>query len=283
MAGNKGRLTRLEVVERHQLTPHMVRLVCAGPGGTPLADFPMPDHTDAYVKVVLPPPGASYAEPFDVERVRAEYPAEQWPLLRTYTIRWFDVDSGHLALDFVVHGDEGVAGPWAASAQVGAEFQIRGPGGGYSPDPDAAWHLLVGDESALPAIAAALERLAPGALAHVFIEVSDASEEQPLVTAAETSVTWVHRESSKLPPGEELVAAVKDADLPGDGVHAFVHGDAGFVRELRTFLRVDRNVPRERLSISGYWRRGSTDEQWRAAKRAWAEQAEAEEVARASG
>ena len=62
-------------------------------------------------------------------------PREQWPHTRTYTVRWVDHGSRELAIDFVIHGDEGLAGPWAASAQPGDSLIFTGPGGGYNPDP----------------------------------------------------------------------------------------------------------------------------------------------------
>src|SRR3712207_8167401 len=90
-----------------------------------------------------------------------------------------------------------------------------------------------------------------------------AAEEQPLPLPAGAELTWVHRSGL---PGEALVAAVRGAALPPGSVHAFVHGEAGFVRDLRRYLRVERAVPREQLSASGYWRLGRTDEGWRAEK-----------------
>ena len=75
---------------------------------------------------------------------------------------------------------------------------------------------------------------------------------------------------------------MKDLEFPAGAVHAFVHGEAGFVKELRALLRVERNVPRERLSISGYWRLGQDDDAWRAAKREWNAQVEREQEAPAA-
>lgn len=88
-------------------------------------------------------------------------------------------------------------------------------------------------------------------------------------------MTWLHR--GDRPVGEALVEAVQSLDFPAGDVHAFVHGEAGFVKELRRHLRLDRAVPRERLSISGYWRQGKSDEAWRAIKREWNDQVEREQ------
>ncbi|MFC7923515.1 siderophore-interacting protein [Streptomyces cinereoruber] len=264
--------TEARVVHTERITPHMVRLVLGGPG---LDGFDAGEYTDHYVKLLFAPEGVAYPEPFDMERIREEFPREQWPTTRTYTVRAWDPERRELTIDFVVHGDEGLAGPWAARAEAGDTVRFLGPGGGYAPDEAADWHLLVGDESALPAIAAALERLPAGARAHTFVEIADAAEEQKLEAAAGIDVTWLHR--GDRPVGEALVEAVRTLDFPAGDVHAFVHGEAGFVKELRRHLRLDREVPRERLSISGYWRLGKSDEAWRAIKREWNEQVEREQ------
>ncbi|MFB7452617.1 siderophore-interacting protein [Streptomyces sp. NPDC056194] len=264
--------TEARVVHTERITPHMVRVVLGGPG---LDGFAADTYTDHYVKLLFAPEGVSYPEPFDMERIRAEFPREQWPTTRTYTVRAWDPVHRELTIDFVVHGDEGLAGPWAARAQAGETVRFLGPGGGYAPDAAADWHLLAGDESALPAIAAALEQLPEGARAHVLIEIADAAEEQKLATATGIEVTWLHR--GDRPAGEALVEAVTALDFPAGDVHAFVHGEAGFVKELRRHLRLDRGVPRERMSISGYWRLGKTDEGWRAMKREWNDQVEREQ------
>ncbi|MFF3606174.1 siderophore-interacting protein [Streptomyces sp. NPDC002463] len=264
--------TEARVVHTERITPHMVRVVLGGPG---LDGFAADTYTDHYVKLLFAPEGVSYPEPFDMERIRAEFPREQWPTTRTYTVRAWDPVHRELTIDFVVHGDEGLAGPWAARAQAGETVRFLGPGGGYAPDAAADWHLLAGDESALPAIAAALEQLPEGARAHALIEIADAAEEQKLATATGIEVTWLHR--GDRPAGEALVEAVTALDFPAGDVHAFVHGEAGFVKELRRHLRLDRGVPRERMSISGYWRLGKTDEGWRAMKREWNDQVEREQ------
>jgi len=180
-----------------------------------------------------------------------------------------------LWLDFVVHGDEGIAGPWAASAKPGDPVRFLGPGGGYTPNPQAGWHLLAGDESALPAIAAALEGMPPGATVKAFIEVADASEEQKLQTPADAEITWLRRDGR--PVGKALVEAVRGLAFPAGQVHAFVHGEATFVKELRALLRVRHGLPMSQLSISGYWRRGLNEDGWQSSKRDWNQQVEREQ------
>ncbi|MGH3452100.1 MAG: siderophore-interacting protein [Haloechinothrix sp.] len=253
-------LTRLRVLRTERLTPHMIRVVAGGAG---LATFVGNEFTDAYVKVLFPTPGVAYPEPFDLQRIRAEYPREHWPPIRSYTVRYHDEKAGELAIDFVYHGNEGLAGPWAARAQPGDELLLLGPGGAYAPSDEPDWHLLVGDESALPAIAASLEAMPAGVLVHVFVEIEDGSEEQPLATKGNAHVRWLHRTA-----GENIVETVRALDFPEGSAQAFVHGEAGFVRALRRHLLEERGVNKDLLSISGYWRRGKTDEDWRAEKAA---------------
>ncbi|MGW7563354.1 siderophore-interacting protein [Streptomyces sp. NPDC054757] len=261
-----------QVIRTERITPHMVRLVLGGEG---LDAFDASEFTDHYIKVLFAPDGVSYPEPFDMARIREEFPREQWPVTRTYTVRSWDPALRELAVDFVVHGTEGLAGPWAAGARPGDTMRFLGPGGGYAPDPAAGWHLLAGDESALPAIAAAVEAMPAGAVVHAFVEVSGPDEEQKIEAPDGVAVQWLHRGAR--PAGEALTEAVQALDFPAGEVSAFVHGEAGCVKELRRHLRLDRGIPREQLSISGYWRLGQDDESWRAVKREWNAQVEAEQ------
>lgn len=268
-AAKVGVVTRVE-----QLTPHMVRVVVGGAG---VAALPAGEFTDHYVKVLFPQPGVDYPDPFDMGVIRETMPRETWPVVRTYTIRRWLPEAGEMWVDFVVHGDAGIAGPWAANAQPGDPFRFMGPGGAYTPDPAADWHLLAGDESALPAIAAALEGMPPGAPVTAFVEVAGPDEEQKLETVADARITWLHR--GDRPVGEALVAAVREFAFPAGRVHAFVHGEAGFVKDLRRHLRLDRGLPMAQLSISGYWRQGLNEDGWQSSKREWNQRVEQEESA----
>jgi NADPH-dependent ferric siderophore reductase len=257
------------VEETRRISPHMIRVVV---GGDDLAGFGAGAFTDHYVKLQLPPAGAPYEAPFDVEDIRARLPREQWPRTRTYSVRAWDPERLRLTIDFVYHGDTGVAGPWAAAAAPGDLLQLNGPGGAYAPDPAAAWHLLVGDASVIPAVAASLERIPAGVPVHVLLEVEDPADEQPLSSPGELHLQW-------LPEGT-LVEALASLVFPEGAVHAFVHGEASTVRAVRRHLLVERGVPREALSASGYWKRARTEEGWREDKAEWNRQAE-EDVASA--
>ena len=131
MANRPARpVTQAEVTRVEQLTPHMVRVVL---GGEELRRIEAGSSTDHYVKISFPRPGVTYPEPFDLGVIRETMPAESWPVVRTYTIRKWRPEVPELWIDFVVHGDEGIAGPWAAGAQPGDPVRFMGPGGGYAP------------------------------------------------------------------------------------------------------------------------------------------------------
>src|ERR1700712_964681 len=154
-----------EVRRSEPIGESMIRIVL---GGEELERFTASPYTDSYVKLVFLSPGVEYPRPLDVNAVKTTHAAEDWPRLRTYTVRDWDAELKELTLDIVVHGYSGLAGPWAKGFKPGDEVFVVGPGGDYAPDPSADWHLLVGDESALPAICVSIGSLPSDASGHVF-------------------------------------------------------------------------------------------------------------------
>ena len=260
-----------EVLRSERLTPHIVRVVLGGGG---FDTFVPNDYTDAYVKIVFVRHGVDVGalpQPLTLDSFN-ELPVEQRPVVRTYTVRSADTERRELAIDFVVHGDHGVAGPWALAATPGQPAYLMGPSGAYAPDPAADWHLLAGDEAALPAISAALEALPDNAIGKVFIEVAGPDDEIPLKSPPGVGVNWIYRGGRADLVSEDnagdnapLIAAVKEANwLPGQ-VQVFIHGEAQAVmHNLRPYIRKERGVDAKWAnSISGYWRRGRTEETFR--------------------
>jgi NADPH-dependent ferric siderophore reductase len=271
-----------EVLRSEKLTPHIIRVVLGGSG---FDTFKPNDFTDAYVKIAFVPSGVDVGalpQPLTLDSFN-ELPADRRPTVRTYTVRNVDTERRELAIDFVVHGDHGVAGPWAQAATPGQPAYLMGPSGAYAPDPAADWHLMAGDEAALPAISAALETLPDNAVGKVFIEVAGPDDEIPIKAPAGVGVNWIYRGGRADLVAEDqagdhspLIAAVKEANwLPGQ-VQVFIHGEAQTVmHNLRPYIRKERGVDAKwAASISGYWRRGRTEETFRQWKR---ELAEAEE------
>lgn len=261
-----------EVLSSERLTPHMIRIVLGGEG---LGSFRAGEFSDHYVKLQLPPPGASYSAPFEPEKVREGHPAEEWFRTRTYTVRHWDESLRELTIDFVYHGDTGIAGPWAVAARPGDKVQMVGPGGAYRPDPEAGWHLMAGDEACIPAISASLARVPVGVPVYALIEVEDAGEEIRLESSGELRIEWVHRNGRPRTQGDLLLEAVRSLELPaGVRGHAFVHGEAGMVRDVRKHLIIERGMDKADVSATGYWKYTETEEGWRMYKGEWKRLAE---------
>lgn len=252
-------------------------------GGNDFDNFVPERFTDAYVKMVFVADDidvAALPRPLTLDSF-AQLPPERKPAVRTMTVRRVDAAHRQIAVDIVVHGDHGVTGPWAATAQPGQRVYLMGPGGAYTPDAAADWHLLAGDESALPAIAAALEALPADAVGKAFIEVANPEAEIPLTGPDAVEVNWIYRGGrADLVPEDRagdhapLIEAVTTTSwLPGQ-VHVFIHGEAQAVmHNLRPYIRNERGVDaRWASSISGYWRRGRTEETFRQWKKELAQQ-----------
>ncbi len=266
----------MTVQRTEQLAPHLVRVYLGGPG---FDDFQANDDTDMYIKFMFPEEEATAAKPRGLQRIRAKLRGDEPTILRTYTVRRVDNAAREIAVDFVVHGDEGIAGPWAAAALPGEEIRFQGPGSGYRPKTDVDWHLLASDEAGLPALAAALEAMPDGTVVKAFIEVGGPDDEVDLIAPDTAEIVWLHRGVSSDAITDDLgganapiVAAVRTAEwLPGS-VQVFIHGEAEVVMQnLRGYIRKERGVPAANASISGYWRRGHTEEgfrQWKASQRA---------------
>src|SRR5699024_7028898 len=148
-------------------------------------------------------------------------------------------------IDFVIHDDDGVAGPWAKAAQPGDTLVLSGAGGKYAPSAESDWHLFIADHSALPAVSSALEAMPANARGFVLAHVAEAD---------------------RVLPAEELIGPVRDLDgLPGTP-QASAHGEREPIRTIRKILK-EREVPREALSISAYGARGRAEDQFQAEKR----------------
>lgn len=238
---------RAVVVGTERLTRDMVRLRLAGEGVASLEPLA---HTDSYVKLLF------------------------GDVTRTYTIRHLDAPTGEMTIDFLIHGDNGLAGPWARDAKVGDEIGFRGPGGAWRPRPGASCHLFVGDETAAPAIAAGLDLLPHAARAVVVLQVADASVHPPLRTLPGLEVSWLHRDAGD--DDQRVLETVAALDLDWADVEGFVHGNADMVRLVRRHLIGERGVPREHLSLSGYWRPGLDEQGWQSSKRDFVAQMDAD-------
>ena len=169
---------------------------------------------------------------------------------RDYTPRSFDNAARELVIEFALHGD-GPAADWAARAAAGDTLTIAGPKGSLIVPLDYDWHLLVGDETAFPAVARRLEELPAGARAIVILQAADAADRRAFKSAAEVRLTWVSTDA-------ELLSAVRALTLPAGDGYAWCAGEASCMAALRRELVDVKGHPREAIHAAAYWKRGAT-------------------------
>lgn len=169
---------------------------------------------------------------------------------RDYTPRSFDPAAGELVIEFALHGD-GPCAAWAAQAEPGQEVLIGGPKGSLIIPVDYEWHLLVGDETALPAIARRLEELPAGTRASVIVKVDHAAERRAFAGAAQVDLRWVASDA-------HLLAAVQAWALPpGDG-YAWCAGEAATMAAVRQELVGVKGLDKSAIRAAAYWKRGGS-------------------------
>ncbi|WP_199741754.1 siderophore-interacting protein [Corallococcus sp. CA047B] len=232
------RRRKLTVSGVEALTPRMRRIRFTSPE---LAGFQSPSP-DGHIKVFFSRQGDE-AGP---------------PVMRDFTPRAFDPVAGTLTLDFALHG-AGPATEWAASAQVGQTLEIGGPKGSSLMPDDFDWYLLVGDESALPAIGRRVETLRPGVPVSTLVAVARADEVQHFETRAAWRREWVVRGEPSAQDGQHLLRALAGfSPPPGDGF-VWIAGEASLVREVRTHFVEERRHPGDWLKAAAYWHRGADE------------------------
>ncbi|MCW2602251.1 MAG: Iron utilization protein match [Pseudonocardiales bacterium] len=233
-----------------ELTPRMRRITFTGPD---LATYPN-DGPGSHFKILLAAPGVDKVEVPEMGPNGEGWPptGPDAPLRRTFTPRLVDTDAQELVIDFALHGDHGgPASQWATDAKIGDAVVVTGGRGPYRISPDAPWTLIVGDETALPAIATILED-APTAAVVLLIEVDDASDEIDLPLSPGSTLTWVHRGGRTA--GHAVVDAVAAASLPEGAGNAWVGIEAASMRAVRRQLIADRGFTRDRLATRAYWK-----------------------------
>ena len=177
------------------------------------------------------------------------------PVMRDFTPRRFDPNAGELMIEFVLHG-HGPASAWAEQARPGQWISVGGPRGSLLIPDDYDAYLLVGDKSALPAIARRLEEMAPGAVVFALIEVGDRREERHLPTAANARIDWLYRDGADAGAATALELALQTLELPSGDIHAWIAAEIDVARRLRRRLIDERGFPRSQIRAAGYWRKG---------------------------
>ncbi|MBZ4023888.1 NADPH-dependent ferric siderophore reductase [Rhodobacter sp. TJ_12] len=222
---------KLTVLAREEISPQMLRLVLGGPE---LVGFASPGSDD-HIKLFVPDGAGGQA-------------------MRDYTPRAYDPKRGTLTVDFALH-EAGPATAWARGAQIGDPAEIGGPRGAQLIDGPIARWLLIGDETALPAIARRIEELALGTPVTSLVAVQGPAEEQKITSQAEHVALWVHRTDPTDASG--LLAALARIALP-EQTFVWIAAEAGVAKALRAAL-TERGHPTAWLKAAGYWVAGAAD------------------------
>src|SRR6202020_1054435 len=173
---------------------------------------------------------------------------DRHPLPRTSPPRRADAERQVVAIDFVVHGDQGIAAPWAAHAEPGDILTLSGAGGAYRPDPGSDWHLFAGDESVLPAICSALEALPGDARGIAYLKMSAPREDLDATPPRGVQVSWLHWPEPGTAPRLLAGALLAGPCLPGRA-DVFAHGERESMKAVRAALKT-RLGDEDQLSLS---------------------------------
>jgi NADPH-dependent ferric siderophore reductase len=177
------------------------------------------------------------------------------PPMRDFTPRRYDAAAGELWIDFFLH-EEGPAGSWAAQAAVGQGIAVGGPrGSSVIPLEGIDAHLLIGDETALPAIGRRLEELPAGTRALCVVETADGVTGYPLASKAKTELHWVKRNPEEQAPAAGLIAALRRLDLPAAGCFAWAALEMQGARAMRRYLVGERGFDKHWVKAAAYWQR----------------------------
>jgi NADPH-dependent ferric siderophore reductase len=239
----------LQVARVTSLNPQLLRITLTGSALEGFTSLSYDDH----VKVFFPAPGADKPLVPTAGPDGPVWPEGGRPVMRDFTPRRYDAKANELDLEFALH-EAGPATEWARQAKPGQYLGVGGPRGSMIIPTGFDWHLLVGDESALPAIARRLEELPAGAFALAIIEVRDAAAQIGFSSQAEHYITWCHRGPGER--GAAMMRAVERLTLPAGDGFVWAAGEAAVMRRVRANL-VKRGVDKRRIRASAYWKQGA--------------------------
>ncbi|MGD1904043.1 MAG: siderophore-interacting protein [Geitlerinemataceae cyanobacterium] len=252
---SKSKYRTITVKRSEKITPNMQRVAFSGDD---LADFPA-DYEGGYVRLYFSDRGEAIAEESQLQ-ASSNFP-------RVYTVRGFDRAASELTIDFSLHGKKnGPGATWANASKPGERILMAGPGMSKRVNNQADWFLFVGDMAGLPALSSSLEQLPDTARGYAAIEVMSEADRQELKVPAGIDVKWIVNDR----PGENtdvLTNEIKSINWDSGKPFIWVACEFNSMKKVRQYLNDERNVDRDNLYISSYWKFGRTDEEHRIDKR----------------
>lgn len=255
---------QLTVSQSQRISPNMQRVTLYGQD---LAEFPT-GYEGSYVKLLFPVEGTLSERTLSEGALSGDEDAKV--IMRTYTIRKFNPYDLMLDIDFVLHGElgkhSGPASTWAAQTKPGDTLQMFGPGKVKAASLEADWFLFAGDMTALPAISCQLEQLPANAAGYVVIEINSEQDKQSLKKPAGIDILWVinpHRDTENT----ILSDAVKTLPWLLGTPSIWAACEFSNMRLLRSYFKKDKQVPRNQLYISSYWKSGQSEDKHKIIKK----------------
>lgn len=248
-------IRRLEVMSAKRMTPHMQRITLQGEALHGFVSASPDDH----VKLLLPNDDGELVFP-TLGPNGPEFPAGAKPSpMRDYTPREHDATRNELIIDFVLHGD-GPASAWAENARPGQQIGVAGPRGSFVVAEDFDHYVLIGDETALPAIGRRLDEMPAGAHVVALIEIPERADRQPLGSQADFEVIWLERDGADAASSELLESALRELpELPGDTFY-WIAAESRRARVMRRYLAEERGVAKEWIRATGYWKADGSED-----------------------
>ncbi|MFY0641231.1 MAG: siderophore-interacting protein [Bermanella sp.] len=231
------RMTQVAKVEH--LSTHMRRIIVTGED---LDGFPI-GQEGAHVKAIFPRQG-------EAKPKLGLYPgAKKW--MRSYTIRAFNPVTKELTLDFAVNDHTGLATDWASKTKAGDFLGIAGPGPAKYPSYQADWHLIIADLTALPAAAAALEKLPEDAKGTTIIQVPTQQDIQALKAPRAVVVEWV---IGPYQAHNLLLEKVKTLSWMEGQPVIFIAAESKHMQEIKQFVKTQSGYQAQQTYASAYWK-----------------------------
>lgn len=248
---NRAKTTQLSVLRSDRITPNMQRITLHGDG---LYDFP-DDCEGGYIKLLFNLQGST-----DLSTLAEN----EQPIMRTYTIRSFHQKNQTIDVDFVRHEtcdlECGFAGRWAMTANIGDRINISGPGNSSYLNINADWYFMVADMTSLPALSAKLRTLNTRAKGYVVIKIIEQADIQHIAIPSNIQVIWTTDNNSLLSHVTSLPW------LEGD-VSVWVACEFDIMRAMRNYFRNEKNISKDNIYISSYWKKGISEDGHKIIKR----------------
>lgn len=245
----------VDVLRVERISPHMQRIVF---GGDELHGF-VSRAPDDHVKLFFPNRSGEIVRPVPGPNGPTWPAGPEYSPMRDYTPRQFDAATGELVIDFVLHGD-GPASEWARQAAPGQRIGAGGPRGSVIIAADFDAYVLVGDETALPAIGRWLQEMAKGTRVEVLLEIPEAADRQTFQTAADVHVCWLERNGQAADSSKLLEQALQELPAPAGDVFYWIGAESRRARDMRLWLSQQRGIPKDWLKAKGYWKAGAEDD-----------------------